>query len=175
MAHERQRLEKAQVEAEQWALAAAEHAADTPPAMPAWPGLKITQKQWEMPVMSGAYTVGFVDLKVQYKRPVLYLSQPQSTHPRFISRPDWQIAWHPACAYFEVKTSIPSLGELLRQLNHYRQYLGREYETPDIFVVAPDARFAAKIREQGFGFLQCPPIQASTNGTAARESWLFGS
>jgi hypothetical protein len=172
--NERQRLQKAQAEAAQWAEAAAEHASDTPPTIPVWPGLTITRKQWERPVMSREYTVGFVDLAVQYERPVLHVSAPASAHQRFIPRPTWRISWHPACAYFEVKTAIPSLGELLRQLNQYRQYLGRDYETSEILVVCPDARFAEKIREQGFGFVQSPPAQASINGQAAREPWLFG-
>lgn len=50
--------------------------------------------------------------------------------------------------YFEIKTSIPSVGDLLRQLKFYRHYLqGR-----DIVVVCPDDSCADIIQEQGYYF-----------------------
>ncbi len=51
--------------------------------------------------------------------------------------------------YFEVKTSIPSLGELLRQINMYRKYKPGTY-----FVVCPDDRFKDMLFEQGVRFIK---------------------
>jgi hypothetical protein len=80
-------------------------------------------------------------------------------------------------AYFEVKTTIPSLGELLRQLSMYRQYLRKHRDEfdPQIVVVCPDARFADKIREQGFGFIQTPGATPKANGQPPKDRWLFGA
>jgi hypothetical protein len=80
---------------------------------------------------------------------------------------------HQVC--FEVKTTISSLGELLRQLGQYREYLKRR-DKPEypLFVVSPDARFADKIREQGYGFVQYPREIMPTNGQAKDDGWLFG-
>jgi len=52
---------------------------------------------------------------------------------------------------FEVKSLIPSLGELLRELRFYKKYTTRM-----IIVVSPDDRFREKIEEQGFNFIKSP-------------------
>jgi hypothetical protein len=57
---------------------------------------------------------------------------------------------HKALAAFEVKTRIPSLGELLRQMRTYQLHLGNV----SLFVVCPDDRFAAPLKEQGIHFLK---------------------
>ena len=79
--------------------------------------------EWEKPVMDGSYIIGFVDLAVNG-----YL-------------------------YFEVKPSIPSLGELIRQIQMYRAYskTGEKY-----FVVSPDDRFRKMLESQDIGFVKCP-------------------
>ena len=68
-----------------------------------------------------------------------------------------------------MKTAIPSLGELLRQLKLYEQHL-----TGKIFVVSPDARFADKIRQQGFGFIESPGAAPKANRRRHEDRWLFG-
>lgn len=50
--------------------------------------------------------------------------------------------------YFEIKTAIPSLGELIRQLNTYRTYL-REYKNI-IVVVSPDDTHKTILEEQNY-------------------------
>jgi hypothetical protein len=83
---------------------------------------------------------------------------------------------------FEVKTTIPSLGELFRQLSLYGKRFSdceqlhswRGCQMCKMFVVCPDARFADKIREQGYGFIQSPGAMPTTNGQAKDDGWLFG-
>jgi hypothetical protein len=134
--------------------------------VPPFPPLKIYKKVWEHPLTTTReYTVGFFDLMVSWGRPRLSYSGP-STKSFYSSgqgvvwdfwdtwdewQPVWEISFEKKEVAFEVKTTIPSLGELLRQLKLYEQHFSGK-----IFVVAPEARFAEKIREQGFGFIQCP-------------------
>lgn len=67
--------------------------------------------------------------------------------------------------FFEVKTTIPSYGELMRQINHYRTHTTYDIEKRDKsgsrhvyercwpwFVVSPDARFKDAIESQGIHF-----------------------
>lgn len=56
---------------------------------------------------------------------------------------------------FEVKTKIPSLGEVIRQIQTYRtteRIHDRQY-----VIVCPDDRFAAALKGQGIGFLKYDP------------------
>lgn len=75
--------------------------------------------------------IGFVDLYVSYLR------ENDRVENKF------------PCVYFEIKTEIPSLGELIRQLNFYKVYIG---ENSPIVVVSPDDRYEKYIIEQGFSF-----------------------
>lgn len=75
------------------------------------------------------------------------------THMHHIKTSNWRIVWDVSYVYFEVKTKIPSIGELLRQLQFYKTMVG---ESP-IVVVAPDNAEAARVvRSQGFGFIAYP-------------------
>lgn len=65
------------------------------------------------------------------------------------SDPSWFIEGHQASVTVEVKTSIPSFGELMRQLNTYRYY-----SRAVIVVVAPDDRFAADLKVEGIHFVK---------------------
>jgi len=58
---------------------------------------------------------------------------------------------HSSDVLIEAKSSIPILGDLLRQLNLYKTAFQGE-----MVVVSPDDRYAEKIREQGFHFVKCP-------------------
>lgn len=57
-------------------------------------------------------------------------------------------------AYFEVKPSIPSVGELIRQLRMYQTYTG----STEWFVVSPDDRCESILKAQGFGFIKVPAL-----------------
>lgn len=142
---------------------------ELPLSLAPFPGIKVTKKVWEQPLTTQReYTIGFIDLVVSWKRPMLSYIRPEGliqTHRseaghrwewnQYAAWEEWQPTWDISFVKqevaFEVKTTIPSLGELLRQLKLYEQHF-----TGRIFVVAPDARFAEKIREQGFGFIQSP-------------------
>ena len=161
-----------------------------PMTLPDFPTLTPSLTKWEHPIITGnSYTVGFIDLMVTYQHPSL-------TYDEYYNSSEWR-AWDYAweirqCerrVFFEVKTAIPSLGELMRQLTLYQSH--SQYQetitvegrygahagdrcTPRIFVVCPDARFADKIREQGFGFIQCPGAPTNGHGHAKDDGWLFG-
>jgi hypothetical protein len=51
--------------------------------------------------------------------------------------------------YIEVKTEIPSLGELIRQMRAYQAYLD---SFASYIIVAPDNRHEKILKEQGFYF-----------------------
>ena len=50
----------------------------------------------------------------------------------------------------EVKSKIPSIGELIRQINFYRNYTGGRW-----IVVSPDDRYADVLRAQDIQFYKC--------------------
>jgi hypothetical protein len=135
------------------------------PERPGWPGLTITEKQWEAPVRNErGFELGFIDLAVTYQCPILtWQKSPPSADVGWRS---WLPSWRQAApsigyVYFEVKSKIDSLGELFRQLSVYRPYLKQSWTKrdgdPSLFVVCPDDRFADKIREQGYGFVKYDP------------------
>ena len=74
------------------------------------------------------------------------------------------VKWSSGKAFFEVKTEIPSLGELMRQLQLYRQYLRGNW-----FVVSPDTRFRDTLIEQGVGFIEYRPANDELNGVVSSE------
>jgi len=89
--------------------------------------------EWEMPVISRSgygnqYIIGFVDLAT--------LVSVGSDQRYFM---------------FEVKSSIPSLGEVIRQIRMYETYSRGAY-----VIVSPDDRFADALRAQGIEFYKCP-------------------
>lgn len=125
---------------------------------------------WEHPITNSGYggksfVIGFVDLLVRYQRPYLDLD-PGSLHGQIFY--DWirseeplikpsYICWKSGNAYFEVKTEIPSLGELLRQIQLYRTYFHGDW-----FVVSPDTRYIETLAEQNVGFIEYKPEMAPT-------------
>jgi hypothetical protein len=128
-------------------LEIAKHKAQMPPLLE-WPGFELTKKEWEQPVKPGYTYIGFIDFVAHYRHPSLDISW-KGNEP-----PQWVISWQDRQIYFEVKMTIPSLGELFRQLSQYRQEL--PHKSP-IVVVSPDVRFVTKIREQGYGFIRYEP------------------
>ncbi|MDB6104076.1 MAG: hypothetical protein JWO52_4075 [Gammaproteobacteria bacterium] len=85
--------------------------------------------------------------------------------------------WHLA---IEVKTSIRSFGELLRQLRVYESALGDltkfrpnssvNHGPTYVYVASPDDRFADDLRDQGFGFckLDVPAVEGGIESGAPR-------
>ena len=109
-------------------------------SVPAYPvgTVRVDKKIWEAPVMTDRkFIVGFLDLLVWYVCPYVTYGEPYLAVGR-----------QHTCAGFEVKTTIPSLGELFRQLSIYRAHFPGK-----IVVVSPDTRHAKTIIEQGYGFV----------------------
>lgn len=65
----------------------------------------------------------------------------------------WPHPSHTPSILVEAKSAIPSLGELIRQLNLYREAF-----TGPIVVVSPDARHAEILEEQGVVFVLFPSV-----------------
>jgi len=59
----------------------------------------------------------------------------------------------------EVKPSIRSIGELIRQIRRYESVCKAPF-----VVVSPDDRFANILRSQGIGFIKAPYIQTGAQG-----------
>ena len=118
---------------------------------------------WEAPVLSenkySKYIVGFVDLRVQciqdclcwtqrHERygSVYWLDQDGEKIPKEKTR--WWVGRESrGLLCFEVKTSIPSLGEVIRQIKMYEEYQGGRF-----VVVSPDARYTKALKSQGIWF-----------------------
>jgi len=113
--------------------------ADLPPRKP----LEIASVVWEHPIMSNKYVVGFVDLAIWYICDGLGLDMTVYAWEVHHCKSDY-----PIC--IEVKSSIPSAGELIRQIQLYRQYQKGTY-----VVVSPDARYADVLKSQGIEFYHC--------------------
>jgi hypothetical protein len=57
--------------------------------------------------------------------------------------------------FYEVKPSIPSLGEVIRQVRMYQTYTNRE-RYGEWWIVSPDTRFKEQLESQGIKFLAVP-------------------
>jgi hypothetical protein len=71
-----------------------------------------------------------------------------------VCKPDLEVSHDTIEIIFEVKTTIPSFGELLRQLAIYKTYSDSNKSV--IVVVSPDARWANDLRVAGYRFLPYP-------------------
>lgn len=108
-------------------------------------------KEWESPVVKEDHgkgycnrtVIGFVDLNVKVRWP----------YPHKTFMPEGSVEWSDTedSFLFEVKTSIPSLGELIRQINYYQENRGRNYEIYVVF--SPDSRFKQILMEQGISYI----------------------
>lgn len=99
---------------------------------------QILSNEWEYEVYAHSYNsksiVGFVDIAVKFEKDN--------------DKKEWDDE-RPR-VFFEIKTKIPSFGDLLRQLKVYRTYL--TYKKQVFVVICPDDSFADLIKEQGFFF-----------------------
>lgn len=113
---------------------------------------KVHKKIWEYPVMSGNFTVGFIDLLVEYTTPRLTYRGVNHIYniPLIQNSFEWIIENDLMAIAIEVKSVMPSIGELIRQIRMYQTYV------PNIsfFVVSPDDRFASALQSQGIGFIK---------------------
>lgn len=77
--------------------------------------------------------LGYADLVISWCDPTIEWGSDQQ----------WHVGWRGRQLLVEAKTVLPSLGELMRQLNLYRLAYA------DVVVVAPDATYAEILNEQG--------------------------
>lgn len=119
--------------------------------VPGKPPIKIELKLWEHPIKNQNYIVGFADMMVVYKKPYLSLSIEFSAQGWIEKWIVTEYAEREDGVFFEVKTEIPSLGELIRQINMYRTNGARRF-----FVVSPDDSYARLLKEQGIGMIRFP-------------------
>ncbi len=123
-----------------------------PPTPDEWM-VRHTSKVWEKPIVSESartsYTIGFVDMVVKYAKPKHFMNYNNESQSA-----DFSVVQSGSCGtvYFEVKPSIPSLGEVIRQIRMYQTYTGADLW----FIVSPDDRFAEQLRGQGIGFVKVP-------------------
>ena len=135
-------------------------------APPEKPPLDI-QLVWEYTVSTNnKFVVGFIDMKLvvhdsslvfwgvkydQYLEKYMLESHLRSKKPYFL--PSWHIEPRSkrTALYFEVKSTLPSLGELIRQIRMYQEYV-----KGDFYVVAPDDKYAEQLVKQGIGFIKYP-------------------
>ena len=103
---------------------------------------EITNVKWEHQIIyTNGYNnqtlIGFADLMVSYKCEFF------NKHADSYQMEDGQII-------IEIKTKIPDLGSVIRQMRTYQAYQ-KHYRT-QYLVVSPDDRFTEILKEQGFWF-----------------------
>ena len=107
------------------------------------PGEIQIKKVWEMPIVSKNYTIGFIDFVISFEYPKLLYSQYRNIAQE--AYVDWQQCYFA----FEAKTTIPSLGELIRQIRMYQTYFNYTF-----YVVAPDDKYEQVLKSQNIGFVK---------------------
>ncbi len=124
--------------------------------------------EWEKPITSGRnkYIIGFVDMVVSFwqtDRYALVKKNDVYENSTWSYQAEWDsINSHSTCA-FEVKPSIRSVGEVLRQINMYKINFGARY-----YIVCPDDRFKSILESQDVGFIKCPSFKQDAFDEAMR-------
>ena len=123
----------------------------SPPARLPFP--QIVKKEIERPLIKktgyNAATeryLGYADLVISYYMPdeVCWDSHDQ----------EWHVTARTGMLLVEAKTVMPTLGDLMRQINLYRCVID------DVVVVSPDGQWADILNEQGVLFVNYPRIVA---------------
>jgi hypothetical protein len=134
--------------------------------LPDKPAIQV-KKIWEYPITtqgqfktgySSKYTVGFIDMAVCIKLVTSLHVGGFNSDRNIIPSKEWtrdiikvpyiDFETEKFWIYIEVKTEINSLGELIRQIQHYKEYNRGKY-----FVLCPDSQYKELLNEQGIGFL----------------------
>ncbi len=101
------------------------------------------KKIWEYPIQDKSYVIGFVDFRAIIKFPVT------SSFESITGGREWGSFDEEIIFNFEIKSAIPSLGELFRQIQLYKVY-----DKNPFVIICPDARFREQIESQGLTFLK---------------------
>ena len=135
--------------------------------------IKILSKTWEFPVISQSTSktsgyastkniIGFIDIMIKFSYPQLTVTGIDFNSKKIINELKWTQSYKKfdyqfGCydgeieqsLYIEVKTKIPSLGELFRQMRMYKEFIAG-----DFLVICPDDSEKSLIEGQGFRFLK---------------------
>lgn len=121
----------------------------------------IVEKSIDFDYSKRTYDIGFIDLAVAF-----YTKNPRRT---LEYKGDYRRG---PFFYFEVKTSYPSLGELLRQLNMYYKYLNGHF-----FLVGPKNKkvkeFPEILKDQGWNFVEIPEELQKINYNPQKDLSYF--
>ena len=116
--------------------------------------------EWEYPITSqnnhggNKYTVGFIDMVTYYKKSYLFVGLEEKEEKITFIPDSIKIGWDKSeYYYFEVKSHIKSLGELIRQIRFYQEYINY-YHKGNWFIVSPDNKFEKQLKSQGIGFIK---------------------
>lgn len=108
------------------------------------PGEIQIKKIWEMPIVNKNYTIGFIDFVISFEYPKLLCTNQYRSIVQ-----EAYIDWKMDSFAFEVKTVIPSVGELIRQIRMYQTYFNYTF-----YVVAPDDKYEQVLKSQNIGFVK---------------------
>jgi hypothetical protein len=109
---------------------------------------------WEKPIKDKSYIIGFVDMMAIVSMPQYMYVQSSNMYSSYTKCiPTVRTENKKITIFFEVKTAIPSLGELIRQIQMYKSYINVSY---NFYVIAPDDKFAPQLKSQNIGFIKYP-------------------
>ncbi len=117
----------------------------------------LRRKVWEVPILDRTYTIGFADMVAVYEDRDLSTSGTINALAAASQDQTVEVVtsnYDTRRRYFEVKPSMTSLGEVIRQIRMYQTYTatgGGEW-----WIVSPDTRFQTQIEAQGIKFLSVP-------------------
>lgn len=114
-------------------------------------------KIWEFPILNNKFIVGFVDLKVDCTKPVLEFYKGKL-----------EVTKEFDTIFFEIKSEIKSLGELIRQIRMYQTYTKGKW-----FVVSPDAKFSSQLEKQGIGFIKYEPNRFEPDEVTCQDGTII--
>lgn len=131
--------------------------------IPVFKPLLVGKTRWESPITTrtpySTYTVGFLDMQVDAcSQPAIHLRGWDYPSENLKSSPKFELYYENKWTFlFEVKSAIPSLGELVRQIKYYQTYREGTY-----VVVSPDQRWQSQLEKQGIRFV-FPDMDRTTN------------
>ena len=130
--------------------------------VPDKPEITNIHRKWELPVTttnySSKYIVGFIDYAASFKIPKIELtgysygneiSTGKENCEIIIDRFGLNYSFIEQTILVEVKAEINSLGELIRQINHYKNYLNGDY-----YVLCPENKYKETLIEQGIKIIE---------------------
>ena len=132
---------------------------------------------WELPIKSGYFVIGFIDLSRTVNFEVENMIVFNTKNLEFIrdnnkiKYPTLERSKHQFKCYFEAKTSIPSIGELMRQLQFYKTYISDDNEKNihKIGVVSyPNPETQRIVESQGFFWIDYPGEKPKTKSNGQR-------